>query len=609
MQNKKIFVDYNSPLEVGDKMNIRLRISNDLGFVNEAKALINRNGEKPGASGNVHLIYDKECSDKEYSVFKGNVIFDTPGYRTFYIQLKLNGVQKDIKYDSYNDEVVISNDNCFSFWELFVYYPLFNIPDWIKGGIMYQIFIDTFCCESIPEHLKGKVVEWNHDPKWEPEQDGVYRNNQFYGGNLKGIIKKLPYIKSLGVTAIYLTPIFKSSSSNRYDIDDYEEIDELVGTWDDMDELHKKANELGMYIVLDLVFNHSGRYNKLFKENPDMYDWIQKYTIPKCWWGYDNLVEFNKNSMEYFIKLAEWLQKYSKYVDGIRLDVADNLPDFVLKYIRSNFYKYILAEIWKNAITGEFREFLFGDEVDGVMNYQFANAIIRYARWKNWKDLKTLVKGILKLYPPEALDASPIFLSSHDTPRIQNSLVGDFMKESMNYETVWAMEEDAYWRDEYGNFDTYKFRKWEFVNSDIPEEKKKLAIDLQKVSVFMQYTFPGLPAIFAGDEVGLAGFKDPFNRKPFPWDNINQDLYEFYCTMGKFRNKYKEIFSDSRNFKIILIDDEKMIYKRNEFIFIVNVTDKDLMLDEEYKTKEFVFTYQLQNLKNIVPKYGAIVVK
>ena len=607
MNGKKIFVDYNSPVATGEKMNINVRISNELGFVKDAKVLFNKHGEKPGTDQCKYLMYDEKKSCADFSCFTGEVIFSTPGYRSFYIQLNLNGKVKQIKYDSYEDNAVISEGK--EFWETFVYYPMFDIPKWVKGGIMYQIFVDTFHRKDIPEHLKDKVVDWNTEVKWKPDADGEYRNNQFYGGNLKGIIEKLPYIKSLGVTVIYLTPIFKSTSSNRYNIDNYDEIDELVGTWDDLDELHRKANEMGMYLILDVVFNHSGINNPLLKEHPEIYEWIENGETLKTWWGYKELPELNKYSEEYYIQMTPRFKKWSKHSDGTRVDVADNMPVHTLVYYKSVSEKYVLLEYWKNAVTSEYNGVLYGNAGDGLMNYQFTNAIYRRIRFGNWRHFRQSVKQICRLYPSDFLDACPIFLSSHDIPRIPNILVGDFMKEDPSFENVWDMEKNGYWYDENGKFDTYKFRKWEFEHDKIPTELEELAEKLHKKAVFYQYTLPGLPAIFAGDEVGTTGFKDPHNRKAFPWDNIKMSLYNFYCDMGTFRIKYKDIFSDSRNYKIISSDDDKDVYRRKDLIFIVNHKDEELLLEKEYQNRELIFSYETLSSKNVVPPHGAIVIR
>lgn len=605
--NKKIFVDYDSPVKLADKCHISLRMANSLGYVNDVKAIFNRNGEKPGGEGKCYLMYDESKSTEEYSTFTGEMSFKAPGYRTFYIELKLNGHLEEIKYDYETDSAVIGTGKSYAFWELFASYSYFETPSWIKGGIMYQIFVDTFCSVHLPDSMKNRVVNWNTFPKWEKDPDGIYRNNQFYGGNLRGIIQKVDegYFDKLGITVLYLTPVLQSPSSNRYDTLDYEKIDDMVGTWDDLDELHKKLNSRGISLVVDMVFNHSSSGNRLLKEDPEMYSWVEKYTIPHCWWGYDHLVEFNKISDNYFINLAGWLNLYSKYMDGIRLDVADNLPDFVLKFIRNNFDKYILGEVWKNAITGEFREFFYGDELDAVMNYQFPNAIYRYVRWGNYRYFKDIVEGICRLYPEQALSASPIFLSSHDIPRIPNILVGDFMKESTDFENVWDMEKDGYWFNG-AFFDTDKFRRWEVDNDHFPADKRELAYQLQGLAVFLQYTLPGLPSIFAGDEAGVTGFKDPTNRKSFPWDNIDKRSYELYQKLGEFRTNYRDAFSGT-DFKILEIDETKTIYRRGGLTFIINRTPNEIYV-ENYTMKNVIFSLKEVTSEHVVAPYNAVVI-
>ena len=444
---EKILFYYTSPVKTGELMQVKLRMPNDLGFVNEASLKFNRRGEPPGTEATCELMFDESHSSNKsgYSTFVGKIRFETPGYRTFYVKIRINEVEKTLKYDYETGNAVLTNADNPEFWEMFVYLSSFKTPSNIKGGIVYQIFVDTFCSKDLPNHLKERVVSWGTYPKWQKDPDGVFRNNQFYGGNLKGIIEKLPYIKSLHTTVIYLTPIFSSPSSNRYDISNFMEIDEMVGTWEDLRQLHEKANQMGMSLILDLVFNHASSENNWIKQDPEMFAWIQKYSVAKCWWGYKHLTEFNQNSPSYLLKLAICLSKYKEYVDGIRLDVADNLWDLTLKFIRVIFGKYILGEVWKNAITGDYREFLYGEELDGVMNYQFPNSIYRWIRWGNAINFRQVIGGICKLYPKEALDVSPIFLSSHDIPRIPNILVGDFMQEDTNYENIWDMEKNPYW--------------------------------------------------------------------------------------------------------------------------------------------------------------------
>lgn len=540
---KGIYLSYNSTVKTGKTLDISMRIANEYGYISGVKALFNRHGQKPGEEAVCSLVYDDSESDEKYSTFKGKIKLKALGYHTFYITLEVNGVEKSIKCSGKeNIPVFDEGQENLKFWECFLYLNSFKTPDRIKGGTMYQILIDTFCCKDPPESVRNKFVPWNTFPKWQPDADGVYRNDQYYGGNFKGIISKLPYIKSLGVTIIYLTPVFKGSSSNRYDIVDFEQIDEMIGTWDEFAELKRKANALGIDIVLDVVFNHASYENVLAKTSPCLF-------TGENWWGFKNLIVFDKSNPKYYELIEKWIKLYSNYVDGLRLDVADELPDHVLRFIRKVAKKYglyILGEVWKNAVTGDFRGFLYGDELDGVMNYQFANAIYRLVRWKNFDYFSNVVNSIKALYPPEALDVSPIFLSSHDTPRVLNILGGPFMKGDPKYENTWDMEKDPRWYTN-GEFDTYKFRKWEVENDRLIGERLLLAKKKLKVATFFQYTLPGLPSTFAGDEFGMMGYKDPMNRKSVDWDNRDYELLNNQIMLGQFRNSYREIFADSTN--------------------------------------------------------------
>ncbi len=585
---KGIYLEYTSPVKTGENLNITIRIANKYGYISNVKALFNRYGQKPGEEAIVLFVYNDRESDEQYSVFNGKIRLSQLGYHTFYITLGISGVEKSIKYSSKEKSPVFDNGQPnLEFWKCFSYLDSFKTPEWVKGEIMYQIFVDTYCCKDPPESIKDRIVSWNTFPKWRPDIDGIYRNDQYYGGNIRGIISKLPYIHSLGVTIIYLTPIFKGDSSNRYDIVDYESIDEMIGTWEDVTELKRKANALGIKVIQDVVFNHASSKNSLIKTNPGLF-------TGGNWWGYENLVEFNKNNPEYFKLLEKWLAKYSKYFDGFRFDVADEIPDNVLRFIRKTAKKYnvnvyLLGEVWKNAVTGDYRGFFYGDELDGVMNYQFTNAIYRFVRWKKFDYFMGILNDIKILYPSEALDVSPIFLSSHDIPRIPNILVGDFMKEDPKYENVWSMEDDGFWYTD-GQFDTLKFRSWEVEHDIIPKERLLLAKKRKKAALFLQYTLPGLPAICAGDEMGVMGFKDPFNRKPMPWDNIDYDDLNLYIQLGQFRHSYRDVFADSRNFVPNKVIDMQGIwrYKRDNMDFELNTNNWECKAKVNGKTELYI---------------------
>ena len=179
------------------------------------------------------------------------------------------------------------------------------------------------------------------------------------------------------------------------------------------------------------------------------------------------------------------------------------------------------------------------------------------------------------------------------------------MKESESYENVWDMEKDPYWLDSRGNFDTLKFRSWEAKHDKIPDDKKALVEEMVRITVFLQYTLPGLPSIFAGDEAGATGYKDPFNRKPFPWNNIDKDSYNLYKTMGKFRIGYRNVFS-SYDFEFISINSERVVYKRENLIFIVNRSGHNVDVSS-YVDGNVIFGVGNYQNKTLAPRSAIVV--
>ena len=307
----------------------------------------------------------------------------------------------------------------------------YETPAWLKGGVMYQIFPDRFCradteieinAENEPV-LEGRILreDWGGMPSYRPNERGKVLNNDFFGGNLRGIETRLPYLKSLGVTAIYLNPIFEAASNHRYDTSDYMKIDPFLGTEEDFSALVAAAKTAGIRLILDGVFNHTGdnslyfnKYGKFLSvgayqsQNSPYYSWYNFQRFPdkySSWWGIDILPEVNENSADYqdFIfgeyrrecpnesatdgkakksgekektergVLKKWL---SFGIGGYRLDVADELPDFFLKKLRksvkeTNENAVIIGEVWEDASDkiaySARREYLHGEEVDSVM--------------------------------------------------------------------------------------------------------------------------------------------------------------------------------------------------------------------------------------------------
>jgi len=434
-----------------------------------------------------------------------------------------------------------------SYYQLLVYSEGYETPDWFKGGVMYQIFPDRFYREGDFSVPAGKIKreDWGGIPTYKPNAKGKVLNNDFFGGNLKGIEKKLDYIKSLGVNVIYLNPIFQSFSNHRYDTSDYMKIDEVLGTEQDLKSLIEKAKKLDIKIIFDGVFNHTGDDSVYFnkygrfdtvgayqsKDSP-YYDWFCFDNFPdtyKSWWGIDVLPTINKDSMEFEDFIAGengMLEHYAKLgIGGVRLDDVDELPDSFVVKIRNAIRKVnkdnlLIGEVWEDATNkiayGVRRKYFQGAELDSVMNYPLKNAIINYVMWCDSYEIANTVRSQLDNYPKQALDCLMNILGTHDTPRILSILGSD---------RVPTTKEAS-----------------EHFRLNICEIRR--GIEKLKIASTLQYTLYGVPSVYYGDEVGLEGNMDPFNRKCYPWGKENQELLAWYDKLGKIRKH--PLFKDGR---------------------------------------------------------------
>lgn len=436
-------------------------------------------------------------------------------------------------------------------WQLTVYDKNFTTPDWIKGGVFYQIFPDRFYGSgekkvNVPD---DRIMRTDADgePFWRPDQNGKVKNNDYFGGDLKGIEQKLPYLSSLGVTCIYLNPIFEAQSNHRYDTSDYQKIDSLLGSEDDFSNLCTAADKLGIKIILDGVFSHTGDdsvYFNKYGRYPDVgayqskeseyYGWYKFNEWPDdyvSWWGIDILPEVQEENSHFneYINgadgiAAKWLKLGAS---GWRLDVADELPDCFL----DNFRKaakgakpdaLVLGEVWEDASNkcsySHRRRYLLGEQLDSVMNYPFADAVIEFVRNADAEKFAATVMQIVENYPKPVLDVLMNHIGTHDTARAITALAG----------------ESCAYRDRY----------WQSVQQ-LSEKKYFEGIELMKAASTIQFTLPGVPSIYYGDEAGMQGYKDPFNRRFFPWGRENQSLVEHYRKLGRIR-KENPLFAEGK---------------------------------------------------------------
>ena len=429
-----------------------------------------------------------------------------------------------------------------NWWQLTCYEKNYKTPDWIKGGIIYQIFPDRFKNSgekksNVPEG-RYLTANWYKQPEYRQQNGLCSLNNDYYGGDLEGIREKLPYISELGVSCIYLNPIFEAHSNHRYNTADYLKIDPLLGTEEDLKALCEDAKKLGIYVILDGVFSHTGDDSVYFNKygrygnggayndkNSPYFGWFKFRSWPNqyhSWWGISTLPETVEENEDFdrFITGEDGVIRYwmKRGVKGWRLDVADELPDSILDHIREAIKTedpegFLLGEVWEDATNkisyGSRRRYLRGRQLDSVMNYPFADAIIGYVNGGDGKDFIDRIADILEDYPIAAINVLMNHLGTHDTPRLITRL----------------------------GTDEYPSSRAKQSASFLSEEQFAKAVKKQKLAAVIQYTLPGVPSLYYGDEAGLEGFGDPFCRAAYPWGKENNELIEFYKWLGRVRRQ------------------------------------------------------------------------
>lgn len=543
-----------------------------------------------------------EKSENGFSVYTADYVFDTAGI--YYYRFEMRNRDGVWYYGRGENGESVCGENLPE-WQLTVYKSTYKTPDFAKGNIIYHVFVDRFNrADGVKTKRKYRLHKSFSESPEVVSADGKYYADDFFGGNFNGIREKLDYLEELGVGIIYLSPIFKAYSNHRYDTGDYLKVDELLGTEDDFKRLLDAAHEKGMKIILDGVFNHSGADSLYFnkfgtydslgayqsKSSP-YYDWYYFKKFPDeyaCWWGCDNVPDLNKSNKDYralvFGKNGV-VEKWQKLgADGWRLDVVDELPiDFVnllIKKIKSvNKDALVIGEVWEDASTkvsyGELRPYLLGDQLDGTMNYPFMNAIIAYVRDGDEKFFKDTVQSILENYPKETVYCLMNSLGTHDTVRIINAL-----------SDVRA----------HGWSKTHKLG-YKLPDSEYEKAKKKLYL-----ASVLQFTLPGIPSIFYGDEAGLQGFDDPINRRPYPWGSEDKEILAHYKKLGRIRRENRAVFSGGFNMR----DENGLVaYERtsgdDEILIAVNAgaDDKTLLINKEYTS-----LYNNKEYKDVVDVPG-----
>lgn len=474
-------------------------------------------------------VLEKECTQGDYDIFEGTFSLETAALYFYYFRIyKPEGSFRLFK------QVHDTNMEAGDRWQLTCTPADFVTPDWAKGAVIYQVFPDRFCKVGDPD-LTGKLEpytvhkSWLEDVQWQPDENGNVLNNDFFGGNFRGITEKMDHIASLGTTILYLNPICKSFSNHRYDTADYKIPDPMLGSLVDFKAMCDAAHKRGIRVILDGVFSHTGSRSTYFEDacksiDSPYYRWYTFYEYPhkyNAWWGFDTLPTVNKMSpdfLDYIIDsedsvVAHWLNLGA---DGFRLDVVDELPDEFVLRLKKRIRQIkpdalLLGEVWEDAsnkISYNIRRRYFVDgALDSCMNYPFRTAILNFLKGSDdGEQFCETIMTIAENYPMQVLSCNMNLLGSHDTPRILTALVDDFD----------GSREEA-------------------SGKTLSKGQREQAIERLKMAAFLQYMLPGAPSIYYGDEAGLEGHKDPFNRRTYPWGKENSHLLDFYKVLGNLR--------------------------------------------------------------------------
>ena len=457
-------------------------------------------------------------------------------------------------------------------------YQRHSIPDWVYGSVMYQVFPERFAngrSEINPEN----TVEWGSVPT----------RLDFQGGDLYGVIDKLDHIDSLGVNILYLNPIFLSGSTHKYDSWDHFKVDPTLGGDDGLRDLISNCHDRNIKVILDCSLNHVHPRHFAFQdivkngENSEYKNWFTIFDYPvrlihrphlyantykvgwdgneeeykrylektfdetkvpvevrdddgpivepsyKAWWGVPDMPKVNfesKEARQWALDVTKhWIENFD--IDGWRMDVAKELDFSFWKEFRDIAHKANKDTLLISEIFGDTSQWLQGDRFDGTMNYSFREAMTDYFATKriNNKEFADSLANLYSMYSFEALSSCQNLLSSHDVKR--------------------------------------------FLNRCGNEEDGILG------AIFLQATFPGIAGIYYGDEIGLGGADDPFNREPFPWHSEES----WNSTILDYTKKLMNIKKSSSIFKygrFELLDDNEQfvafrrILKDESMLCIIN---------------------------------------
>ena len=494
-------------------------------------------------------------------------------------------------------------------------YKQVEVPKWYKRGMMYQIFVDRF----YNDHKNGFTIyprknallhaNWSDLPIYIKDELGRVTDWDFFGGTLQGVIEKLPYFKELGISILYFNPIFEAPSNHKYDTADYHQIDPMYGNDAIFKRLLDTAREFGISIILDGVFSHTGSDSIYFNRygnylgvgayqsvDSPYYQWYPCRTKGhgyQCWWGVDSLPEVNEINPSYqqFIYgsqesvVNKWL---NMGVAGWRLDVADELPDEFIQGLRQAIKNtrpnaVLIGEVWEDASNkisyGKLREYFLGNQLDATMNYPFRDSFLRFILGhSDSNSLHHEIMGLYENYPRENFYAAMNLIGSHDTVRVL-TVLGN------------APPEQSLTKSEQRTF-------------QLTPSARQLAVQRLKLFSLVQMTFPGVPCIYYGDEAGVEGYPDPYNRGTYPWGKEDQEITQWYRRILRLRTEFEVL--KTGDFKSIFPEPDVYGFIRagdvEEIIILINRhTEEIRTVNLATRVQPFPFVIDLINGARLAP--------
>ncbi len=518
-------------------------------------------------------ICEMQYKNREASV-KIKLPTDTDGLFFFHFELEENGSLLFLSPSGITDSFCVE-------WQFLVAQDKYPQCHGFNGGAIYHVFVDRFNKGgSCPLRNDAILLDWDKDtPEFAEKTGDFLRNNTFFGGTLWGVADKLDYIASLGIDLVYLSPVFTAYSNHKYDTGDYMTVDPMFGGDEALQAVIDGCHKRNMKVILDGVFNHVGDDSVYFDIknkyggayfNPDS-PYRKWFNIDddggyECWWGIKNLPKVIKcREFRDFITKTVIPKYMNMGIDGWRLDVVDEYPQDFLEEIteatkKINPNAYILGEVWEDASNktayGERKKYLCGTSLDGVMNYPFRNAVIDFVMTGDTEFITQTVSQLVSHYPPQKLFDSMNMLGTHDTERIMTVLGGVSADGLSNSELSHTFMTDG----------EYSLAKNRFINA-----------------YTLLACLPGKTAVYYGDEAGMQGYSDPFNRRPFIWGKQDSEITQAVTQINKI--KMLNLPLSHGDFAPVFVKDGifafKRIYSGNTVCCISNMTDEPFGLKKQ----------------------------